>query len=166
MPTLFLFLTLLAGADAHAAVPAEFRKPGLQVVAFLSSRCPCSAAHEPTLATLAKKYEGQVKFIGIHSNVDENTPEDAEYFRKGALPFEVKRDSKALLADAFGAVKTPHVFVLQDGKIRYAGGVDDSKDPVRSEGHYLADALEALIQGRKPPRNQARALGCIIRRNS
>jgi peroxiredoxin len=153
----------LADATSIALDPRDGTK--LTVVAFLSARCPCSASHEATLAALAKEFGSEARFVGIHSNVDEPETESSEHFKKSALPFPVIQDSGSRLANEFGAVKTPHVFVLaKSGEVLFQGGVDDSHDAHRASREYLKNALQDLRAGRAPQINLARSIGCIIRR--
>jgi peroxiredoxin len=137
----------------------------LTVVVFLSARCPCSASHEPTLSTLAKEFGKDARFVGIHSNTDEPEAESAAYFKRAALPFPVIQDADAKLAERFGALKTPHAYVLgKDGKLLYQGGVDDSHTSSKATRPFLKTALEALRAGRAPEITRSRAIGCVIRR--
>ena len=81
------------------------------VVAFLSARCPCSSSHEPLLQQISDEFP-DVAFVGIHSNSNESSEETAKHFANSALKIPVIQDSGAALATAFGALKTPHVFVV------------------------------------------------------
>jgi hypothetical protein len=140
------------------------------VMVFLSAKCPCSASHETALGALAKEFHPQgIAFVGIHSNRDETEEEGRSYFKQ-RLPFPVFRDgsdpSSAPWAESLGALKTPHVFILNpQGEVLYAGGVDDSKDSARAKKHYLREALTAIAAGNPPPQKQTRTLGCAIRRS-
>lgn len=137
----------------------------LTVIVFLSARCPCSASHEPLLASLAREFGTQARFVGIHSNADEPAEESGAHFKQAALPFPVIQDTGSRLADAFGAVKTPHAFVLgKNGEILFQGGVDDTHDAASATKPYLKNALEALRAGRAPEISLARSIGCQIRR--
>lgn len=136
------------------------------VVVFLSSECPCSAAHEPVLKRLYSEFSSRgIGFIGLHANQDESPEEARKHFEAADLPFPVMADVKARLADHFGALKTPHAFVVSpSGEVLFSGGVDDSKDPAKAKQFYLADALRAISEGRAPEKKTARALGCVIKR--
>ena len=151
---------LAGGAAADVVVGSG--KP--VVVAFLSSSCPCSASHEPELSRLAKRFPA-FRFVGVHANADETSEEGTRHFRSAGLPFPVVRDGAATLADAFGALKTPHVYVVgADGACLYQGGVDDSQLAEKARTRHLENALEAISAGRSPAVSQARALGCRIAR--
>jgi thiol-disulfide isomerase/thioredoxin len=133
-------------------------------VVFLSSRCPCSRSHEAVLKELAKKYP-EVRFVGVHSNQNEPNEEAKRYFEKAALPFPVIEDTGAKLADKLSAFKTPHIFVLDPGGNKlFSGGVDDSHLAQNAKKQYLAAALKAISENKKPDPAEVRTLGCIIQR--
>jgi alkyl hydroperoxide reductase subunit AhpC len=136
------------------------------VLVFLSAVCPCSASHEPVLKKLSEEFgSANFRFIGIHSNSDEDIWVAQEHFRKAGISFPVIQDAGAKLADAFGALKTPHVFVLgTKGDVLYQGGVDDSSDAARAKKPYLRDALASIQAGKAPSVRETRSLGCAIKR--
>ncbi len=131
------------------------------VIVFLSPTCPCSRAHEGKLSELARK-NPDVGFLGIVSGKAMDGA--AEHFRQSTLPFPVIGQSTHAWADAFGALNTPHAFLISHGEVVYRGGVDDSRVSGRASRHYLQDALADLKNGRKISRPEARAVGCAIRR--
>lgn len=134
------------------------------VVVFLSASCPCSDSHVAGLTTLAEKYK-EFKFVGIHSNIDESLAMSKKYFAAQSMSFPVIQDDKAVFADAFKALKTPHAYILSpSGEILFQGGVTNSANGKDAKVHYLADALEDLRQDRKIKNTNARTLGCAIMR--
>ncbi len=138
------------------------------VVTFVSSRCPCSAAHEARLKELAERYKtSKFTFLGVHSNADETQEEARAHFEKTRFPFPVLSDQHGQWAHALGALKTPHSYIIdaRSGAIVYQGGVDDSTHPDRASRFYLAEALEDLAAGKAPRLSQTRALGCQIKRD-
>jgi len=134
------------------------------VIIFLSATCPCSNKHVKYLKELKAKWP-QFKFIGVHSNPDENQSLTKSYFEKKKLNFEIIEDSKTKIADALKAYRTPHSFILsRAGKILYEGGVTDSSNPKNASTFYLEDALFALNQGKEISEKKTRVLGCPIDR--
>ncbi|MCC7404471.1 MAG: redoxin domain-containing protein [Bdellovibrionales bacterium] len=132
------------------------------VVVFLSAKCPCSASHAPHLGQLAKDFP-LFHFVGVHSNQNEKPDVAARYFSGVNLPFPVVRDPGAKIADQFGALKTPHVFVLNDkGEKVYMGPVTDSSEFGEAKTFYLKEVLMAVTTGGKIPEVQRRPLGCYI----
>jgi hypothetical protein len=157
----FSGLDLATGHNTAVAVPAGAK--ALAVV-FLSAKCPCSRSHEPVLADLARRHPG-IAFAGVHSNQDEALSAARTHFAEAGLPFPVLQDERDAWADRYGALKTPHLFLISpSGEILYRGGVDDSRHAERASQHYLADALDAVEAGRRPAVTESRALGCVIRR--
>ena len=165
VPTAESLAPLLSKASP-AAASASASTTKATVVVFLSAQCPCSASHEPVLKALAEKYEGRgFRFLGVHSNLDEDAARSEKHFTEASLPFPVLQDPDARWANTLGALKTPHVFLISaKGEILFQGGVDDSHIAQVSKKHFLAEALEAVEQGKLPPVKQARALGCVIAR--
>jgi peroxiredoxin len=135
------------------------------VVVFLSATCPCSNSHMKELTALAKEMP-KVQFVGVHSNVNETAEQSKRYFKAVNLPFPVVQDEKLRLADEYGALKTPHAFVLNaQGQIVYRGGVSSSHDFDKAERRFLREALDDIQHGRPVRAPQGRALGCAISRS-
>ncbi len=154
---------LLSGKDLEIRLEAV---PRASVLLFLSAKCPCSASHEGVLRELVQDFSALgFQFIGIHSNGDEPLDWTRAHFERSQLPFPLLRDEGALLANRFGAFKTPHVFVVNaQGETLYQGGVDDSHQASRAKKPYLRKALAAIVGGEKPDPAQTRTLGCVIQR--
>jgi hypothetical protein len=79
------------------------------------------------------------------------------------FPFAVDEGSK--IAAAFGAGRTPEVFLLDPKlKVVYHGAVDDnSQDEAKVKARYLKDALLALAQGQDIAVKETKSLGCSIK---
>jgi thioredoxin-related protein len=135
------------------------------VVVFLSSNCPCSMSHETMLKELSQTYS-DFAFIGIHSNSDEGKTQAQEHFKIAALPFPVLQDQSSHFANLFGALKTPHVFVVNsEGKTLYQGGITNSHEAGRGDQHFLANALSDIQKGQAVRLTESRTLGCVIQRD-
>ena len=87
----------------------------------------------------------------------------AEAARARSMPV-VLIDSEHIVADLYEAVTTPNAFLLdREGILRYRGAVDDITFRRREATQFfLRDAVEALLQGRLPQRNETPAYGCTI----
>lgn len=75
-------------------------------------------------------------------------------------------DEKSKMADAFGATRTPQVFLFDaSGKLIYKGAIDDNvKDEAQVKIPYLQNAVEALLSGKKPTVQETKSIGCTIKR--
>jgi peroxiredoxin len=149
---------------------AEFRNKKALVVVFVGTECPIANLYFPTLADMQKRYaERGVQFLAINSNDQDSFEEVVEHARERKLPFPVLKDAGQRAADAFGARRTPEVFVLDATRtIRYRGRIDDQYGytyrraaPTRTE---LKDALEELLVGKPIAVPESECLGCLIGR--
>ncbi len=162
-----LFALLFTGSDLYQ--PKNITFPSLKskatVVVFLSAKCPCSASHEPVLKGLSEKYsQAGIEFVAVHSNQNETAEQAKEHFKSAGLSFPLIEDRGAKIANELKALKTPHAFIIQNGKIVYEGGVDDSSDAAEAEKHYLANALEEIKNNKPITVAKTRSLGCVIKR--
>jgi len=75
-------------------------------------------------------------------------------------------DSDNVLADAFGANRTPECFLFnKNGKLVYHGAIDDSPaDPGQVKRTHLRQAITEMIQGSDVGVKESRSVGCSIRR--
>lgn len=140
------------------------------VVAFLGTECPLAKLYGPRLQALADTYAGQgLAVIGISSNVQDSVTELAAYARRHELRFPILKDVGNHVADAFGAQRTPEVFLLDpQRRVRYHGRIDDQyvvgivRDrPTRSD---LREAIDELLAGAPISVAETKAVGCLIGR--
>ena len=75
-------------------------------------------------------------------------------------------DANHVVADAFGALTTPHIFLFDaDMKLIYKGAIDDSVDSAEGvKEPYLKNAIDAHVAGKPIDPNSTRQLGCSIKR--
>jgi hypothetical protein len=150
------------GTDLVSGKEVSFEPP--LVVVFMSAKCPCSDSHVAMLRSMPQKYKN-FKFVAVHSNADEAKDLAKDYFAKAKLPFPVVEDAGSRLANEFKALKTPHAFVINGGgEILYQGGVTNSASAGAADKNFLADALQAVAEGREVAVKNGRTLGCIIQR--
>ncbi|HEX7880569.1 MAG TPA: redoxin domain-containing protein, partial [Candidatus Eisenbacteria bacterium] len=71
----------LTSADGKSIDLATYGKGSVTVLTFLSKNCPVSRAWHKEIASIAKEYDGKVKFLGIMSNSTEKTPEVATFLK-------------------------------------------------------------------------------------
>jgi peroxiredoxin len=149
---------------------SEWQESKLVVVAFLGTECPLCLQYGPRLAELAKHYESQgVAFVGIDSNQQDSMQEISHYARSHKIGFPLLKDGGNKVADAFGAVRTPEVFLLDAQRVvRYWGRIDDQFGVgyarPQPEHRDLADAIDAVLAGHELARPTTKAPGCFIGR--
>lgn len=132
----------------------------LVVLNFWSAECPFSARADGLLSGWLDEWGGRVVMLPIAAEPQEQLWQAAQQ-RDLTL---VLRDDCQRTADAYGALTTPHFFVVdRRGVLRYQGGLDDATFRQRTATrHYLREALEALMDGRPPHPAQTQPYGCTI----
>ena len=136
-------------------------------VVFSCVHCPYVVAWEDRLNDVATEYDGRAGFVAINSNAGYlgDSPEDMRRRadEKGFI-FPFLYDESQKVAAAYGAARTPEVFVFDAGpRLVYHGAPDsDHRDPASAEP-YLRPALDAALAGSHPDVAETPAVGCTIK---
>lgn len=141
------------------------------LVVFTCNHCPWAKAWQSRIVALGNRFAREgVGVIAINPNDPTAYPEDGpaemrDRAREAGMAFPYVVDAGGKVAQAFGASKTPEVFLFDaDGKLAYYGAVDDNaQDPDGVEARYLEDALTALVAGQPIAVPTSKALGCSIK---
>jgi peroxiredoxin len=161
--------TLRDSADKAVSL-ADFKDAKAVVVVFLGTECPINNAYLPTLEALNKEYAGKgVRLVAVNSNVHDTPTRILAHAKANHLSFPVLKDPANVVADDFGARRTPEAFVLSPaGKVLYQGRVDDQfgvgyrrKAPNRRD---LACAIDEVLAGKPVGTPFTDVAGCIIAR--
>jgi peroxiredoxin len=160
--------TLPAASDGKAvALKDLLAKSKAVAVVFIATKCPVSNAYNTRMAALGKEYAAKgVLFVGINSNKTEPAAEVKEHAKAHGFTFPVVKDEGNKVADAYGAAKTPEVYVLSPkGDLLYHGRIDESQDDAKNvRSPDLRNALEAILSGKPVPTAETKAFGCTIKR--
>jgi thioredoxin-related protein len=147
-------------------------KNGL-IVMFSCNTCPYvlkSQARTKEIMAFAK--EKGVGLVILNSNQGRRDKDDSfEAMKKYAkdqgytAPYVV--DEGSAVADAFGANRTPEIFLFDKaGKLVYKGAMEDNPNaPERSKEIYLKDAILKIQAGLTPDPAVTRSIGCSIKRS-
>jgi len=133
------------------------------IVNFWSCECPHSQRTDRSTMACLVQWGGDVEMLSIAANRSESISSVAEAANARRLP-RVLIDAEHVVADLYGAVSTPHAFVVdRDGVLRYRGAVDDVKfRQPKATRFFLEEAVEALLEGRLPTLTETPAYGCAI----
>ncbi len=161
----------LPGTDGRMHAVEDYADRAVLVVIFSCNHCPYVQAWEDRMIALQRAYADRgVQFLLINSNDPEQYPEDSfprmkERAEQKGYPFPYLYDETQEVARAYGAERTPEVFVFDRERVlRYHGAIDDNyEDPNAVKHHYLRDALEAVLAGREVPVSETRPVGCTIK---
>lgn len=158
--------------SGHMVTLNEIKKEKGLLVIFSCNTCP----YVKLSASRIKEYSDYCLAHNIgcalvnsneaQRNEDDSFDEMVRYYNAQNLKACYTVDEKSQLADAFGARNTPQCFLFNaKGLLVYKGAIDDNvKDPAAAKEHYLKDAIDAVIKGQAPAKQETKAIGCTIKR--
>lgn len=163
----------LPGTDdaLHAFASGESDEPRRgSVVIFTCNHCPYALAWEDRLLAVAGEYQHYgVEFFAINPNDAELKPADSFenmklHVAEKCWPLPYLRDESQEVARAFGALTTPDVFVFDgENKLVYRGAPDADYEDPEQNAKWLRDALDAVVVGQTPKRQQTESVGCSVK---
>ncbi|MBZ0302828.1 MAG: thioredoxin family protein, partial [Anaerolineae bacterium] len=114
--------------------------------------------------------EKGVQLLAINANNAVTHPGDnfdamKQRAQEQGFNFPYLRDESQEVAHAYGAERTPEIFLFdQSGKLQYHGAPDDNyEDPDAVQQTYFRDALDAVLAGETPALAQTAPQGCTIK---
>jgi peroxiredoxin len=159
----------LPGVDGKTYSLASFSRHPYLVVIFTGNGCPTVKANEDRLVALQERYgPAGVQLVAINANNPYLSPPDTfeEMLRRAQekrFNFPYLKDATGAVAEQFGAISTPHVFVLDAARrLQYKGRIDDTRDPARATRSDLENALRDLFAGSPVAVPETQPFGCAI----
>jgi len=147
------------------------KKNGLLVM-FSCNTCPVVKRYQSRTMEVCKYALGNnIGVILLNSN--EATREDGDsyedmkvYAKAQGYYFNYAEDKNSVMADAFGANRTPECFLFDaKGKLVYHGAIDDnSNGPDRVTRKHAVIAIDELVAGKDISMKETRSVGCSIKR--
>jgi peroxiredoxin len=163
----------LPDARTGEAVSEAFLKgKGPSVVAFICNHCPFVVHIRSGLVDFGRyARDAGVPFVAISSNDISTHPQDGPEQMKAeaerhAFPFPYLYDESQAVAHEFDAACTPDFYVFDgQGKLAYRGQFDDARpgNQIPVTGKDLRAAVDALLQGKAPTKDQRPSIGCGIK---
>ncbi|MEZ6133217.1 MAG: redoxin domain-containing protein [Planctomycetaceae bacterium] len=142
----------------------------LTVVCFLGAECPMARIYGPRLTKLADEFrERGVQVIGVNSNRQDSFGDIKRYVDELHVTFPFVHDKDNVIADQFGATRTPEVFLLnQQLEVLYHGRIDDQYEPgvnrAAPKRQDLHIAITEALAEKPVTIAKTTALGCVIGR--
>ena len=161
----------LPGVDDRQHALTDYADKEAVVVIFSCNHCPYVRAWEDRMVQIQADYAGRgVQLIAINANDAKKYPDDSfpkmkERAREKGFNFPYLYDETQAVARAYGAERTPEVFLFdKSGALRYHGAIDDNYDnPNAVRSHYLRDALDAVLVNQAPATAMTPPVGCTIK---
>jgi thiol-disulfide isomerase/thioredoxin len=143
-------------------------KEDVVVLVFLANHCPAVQAADDRIIDFAKDYKDKgVKLVAfaVSEMEQDRLPGIDKHRKEKGINYVYGYDESQLVGRAYGAVVTPHFFVLdKERKIRYIGAMDDNvMSEEKAKKKYLRDAVDAVLAGKTPEVAETEPKGCGIR---
>ena len=139
------------------------------VVVFTANGCPTARAYEERLRALATDCGRKgILLVAINSNnpylsPPDTLPEMQKRSQERQFNYPYLKDPDSALAQHFGAVCTPHAFLLDaELEVVYSGRIDDSRLGDNVKARDLETAIGALVDGQPVPAAETEPFGCSI----
>lgn len=144
------------------------------IIIFTCNTCPFAVASEDRIIALDAEFKAKgYPVIAINPNDPAVQPDDTfELMQKKAadqgFTFPYLYDESDKVYAAYGATKTPHVYLLQKeaGKniVKYIGAIDDNvRNASAVKETFLANAINEIIAGKEVTLKETKAIGCSIK---
>ncbi|MBE0567567.1 MAG: redoxin domain-containing protein [Krumholzibacteria bacterium] len=143
------------------------------VLEWFNPDCPFIVKHHKTHKTMdqtlaAVKDQGVV-WLAVNSGAEGKQGAGLERNRKAvedfAMTFPVLLDADGEVGKAYGALTSPHMFVIaKDGTVAYAGAIDDNRSAdTLGQTNYVAEALAAVLAGQPVATAESKPYGCSVK---
>ncbi len=161
----------LKATDGNTYSLADFGDTETLVISFTCNHCPyVTGSDEVTRATAEKYADKGVKFVGINANSKNTHPDDdydhmVERMNEQKFPWVYLRDETQGVAEAYGALRTPHYYVFDgERKLIYTGrGVDNPRETDKMTVNDLDNALAEHIAGKSISTPLTNPIGCNVK---
>lgn len=134
-------------------------KDKIVVLQWLNKDCPYCVKAAPKLKETADKYLAKgVVWLGVDTTFNHTASDANEYIKDKGFAFPVLMDTDGTVGKAYGAKTTPHIFIIQNGKLVYKGAHDD-----KGSRNYVSESLDALLAGKAVPVAETEPYGCTVK---
>ena len=164
----------LKNIDGKMVSLADYKNVKGFIVAFTCNHCPFAKAYEERIIALNNKYAAKgYPVIAINPNDPNREPDDSFdnmviRAKDKKYPFPYLLDESQEIAKAYGATRTPHIYILSKKEneltVEYIGAIDDNADDASAvRTKYTENALDQLLSGKKVEPNFTKVVGCTIK---
>lgn len=150
----------------------DAKKENGLLVMFSCNTCPWVVKNQSRTNEIAQyALDNNIGVILLNSNEAQRDDDDSfeamkKYAKNQGYNWYYTVDANSVLADAFGANRTPETFLFnKQGKLVYHGAIDDnpnSGDDVKRK--HLKEAINEMIGGKEVTVKTSRSMGCNIKR--
>ena len=135
------------------------------VLEWTSTECPFVKDHykRSAMRSIFDKYtKRDVVWLAIDSSHDTNKENLTKWIRKNAIEYPILMDPSGQIGKAYGAKRTPHMFIIgKNGTIAYQGALDDGYGGNGKD--FVSPALDSLLKSEEVDVPKTGAFGCYIK---
>lgn len=165
----------LKNVDERLISLTDYKAQKGVIVVFTCNHCPFSKAYEDRIIALNGKFAPLgYPVLAIMPNdpvayTDDSFENMKIRAREKGYPFPYVIDETQAVTKAFGASRTPQVFIVKrvsDGSfaLEYSGAIDDNpQDAAGVQRRYVDEVLTMLLGGPPTPVLTTKAIGCGIK---
>jgi peroxiredoxin len=161
----------LPATDGNTYQLSDFDDADALVVFFTCNHCPYVIGSDEVTRQTAEKFAPHgVKFVGINSNSANTHPDDdfdhmVKRMQEHNFPWLYLRDESQDVAEAYGALRTPHFYIFDaDRKLVYTGrGVDNPRETDKMTVNDLDNALSEHVAGKPITTPVTNPIGCNVK---
>lgn len=163
----------LMNVDGNKVSLANYKDAKGFIIVFTCNHCPFAKLYPPRLNELNNRFKPLgVPLIAISSTdtmmYEEDTyPNMVTKAKEEQFNFPYLFDEMQEVAKNFKAQKTPHAFVIwkenNNWVVKYNGAIDDNgMEPKQVSQQYVANAVNALLNGKPILTKETKSIGCQI----
>ncbi len=145
-------------------------KGKIVVLEWFNYECPFVLRHygnQSTMVGLANKYKDKnVVWLAINSTSHATPKANLEFAEKRKLSYPILDDRPGTVGRAYGAMTTPHMYVINTkGGIAYQGAIDNNETGRKTQGviNYVDKALAELTAGKQVSTTDTMPYGCTVK---
>ena len=161
----------LPATDGRTYLLKDFDAAEVLVLFFTCNHCPYVIGSDEVTRATAEKYRDKgVRFVAINSNsprtyVEDDFPHMVARMEEFRFPWVYLHDASQEVAQAYGALRTPHFFVFDRARrLVYTGrGVDHPRETSRMTVNDLDRTLGELAEGRPVSVPMTNPIGCNVK---
>lgn len=158
-------------AGTEVSFKDVMNKKGLLVM-FSCNTCPVVHAYQSrTIEVCSYAKTKDIGVILLNSNEASRNDGDSfddmkDYAGEQHYNWPYAVDEKSVMANAFGATRTPECFLFNaEGKLVYHGAIDDNQNgPDEVTRKHLRVAMDEMLEGKEVSVKKTRSVGCTIKR--
>jgi peroxiredoxin len=160
----------LPATDGNTYSLSDFNEAFL-VIFFTCNHCPYVVGSDEVTRKSAERFGNKgFRFIGINSNSantyeSDDFPHMVQRMEEHKFPWIYLHDKSQKVAEAYGALRTPHFYVFnRDRELVYTGrAVDQPRSASAITVNDLDITLEALATGKTVPIDLTNPIGCNVK---